>query len=276
MTRISFAKYSGCGNDFIVVDNRQINLAPHPEMVARLCHRQRGIGADGVIFLETSSSASFRMRIFNADGSEAEMCGNGIRCLAHFIHSTSDPVVSTFTIQTMHQEMHVVVNDNIVTVVMPPPTEAIRVQDIYVDEARFFLHTVDTGVPHVILFVEDINQSELFTVAPRIRFHQDFYPRGTNVNFAQVLPNKTVAVRTYERGVEQETLACGTGAVAVALAAAAAYGIPAPITIRTRSGDCLSIDFQGDPTKPNRLVMTGPAVKVYEGLFSIAAKANFE
>lgn len=265
MTSISFAKYSGCGNDFIVIDNRKLGLTPHPQLVTRLCHRQLGIGADGIIFLENSDTPSpYRMRIFNADGSEAEMCGNGLRCLAHFIHN-QEQTHSTFAIRTMHSDMQVSVNGSNVTVMMPPPGEKIRVQEVRIDQKLFPLHVLDTGVPHAVLFVEDINQEGLLIPAPRIRSHSDFHPRGTNVNFAQILRDKSIAIRTYERGVEQETLACGTGAAAVALAAAATYQIPAPITIRTRSGDCLHIDFQGSSSQPSHLIMSGPVMKVYEG-----------
>ena len=266
MVSIPFVKYSGCGNDFVVIDNRDLELETLDTLIPRLCDRNRGVGADGVLLLETSLVAQFRMRIFNADGSEAEMCGNGVRCLAHFIHQIEN-IGNKFTIETMHQTMSVVVNESLVSVAMPSPQKEISHHNVSVDNREFSLNFLDTGVPHAIHFVDDLNRNDLLPCAPKIRFHPEFQPRGTNVNFAEVLSNKNISVRTYERGVEGETLACGTGAVAVALAAAALYGTPTPITIMTRSGDPLSIDFQGIPPYVTNLVMTGPAIRVYEGVF---------
>jgi len=246
----------------ILIDNRKLGFAPLSETIVKLCHRRHGIGADGIIFLETSSTAHFRMRIFNADGSEAEMCGNGVRCLAHYIFSKED-ILPTFTIQTMHDQMEVSVEGPLVSVKMPTPKENVRLHEVSVGLQKFQLHVLDTGVPHAVLFVDNIEQDGLLSAAPQIRFHSDFHPRGTNINFAKVCSDNTIAVRTYERGVEQETLACGTGAVATAIAAAAAYGIKTPIAIRVRSGDYLHINFE---KSLKNLTMTGPAVKIYDGI----------
>lgn len=265
---IPFVKYSGCGNDFVIIDNRSLQLIPSQSGIQRLCHRQCGVGADGVIFLENPNreDALYRMRIFNADGSEAEMCGNGLRCLAHYIHSIEKPP-EHFYIETMHQRMEISYCHDFVSVGMPSPA-AISQKEIIVNGHTFSLYFLDTGVPHAVYFTDDIEKEELFSCAAQIRFHQAFHPHGTNVNFVKILPNQSLSIRTYERGVEQETLACGTGATAAALAFAKAYGCHAPVKVHLRSGDFLSISFKGNIPLLADLVMTGPATKVFEGNFS--------
>lgn len=260
---IPFAKYSGCGNDFILIDNREHILGdcPPPEYIARLCHRQKGIGADGIVLLERSKRGDFRMRIFNSDGSEAEMCGNGIRCLARFIHDLGFPQ-KNLTIETMHQIIHTSLKpDGTVQVRMPPAIEHAYSVQIEVNNHNYIVHHIDTGVPHAVLFVEDIEDSAHMTLAPRIRHHPKFYPKGSNVNFVKLLPDQTISVRTYERGVEAETLACGTGAAASAVATARIHRLAGPIQVRTRSGDILTIGFN------DGLQMTGPAIKNFSGVF---------
>lgn len=259
--KVPFAKYSGCGNDFIIIDNRSQIVEELPcRTIECLCHRQNGIGADGLILLENSQKSDFRMRIFNSDGSEAEMCGNGIRCLAHFIFELG-LVDKEFSIETMHQQMLVCFDGCQVRVEMPPVTDHKYFIPLSVEGQELTLHFLDTGVPHVVLFVEDISDDAHLTLAPHIRFHPHFQPKGTNVNFAKIHSDNSVEVRTYERGVEAETLACGTGAVAIALAAAKVHNLPSPVTIRTRSADLISVSFdQG-------LSMAGPAVRTFEGFF---------
>ncbi len=260
---IPFVKYSGCGNDFIIVDNQDHSLTEYlsPIHIQHLCHRRFGIGADGLIVFERSHPTHFHMRIFNSDGSEAEMCGNGIRCLAHFIHGLFD-INGEFTIETMLQQIHVRVENGVVTVFMPLPSKVEYNVPLNIDEEEVFVHALDTGVPHVVRFVDDIDCDLLMKSAPKIRFHPKFFPKGTNVNFAQLLPNGIVSIRTYERGIEGETLACGTGAVAVAVAASKIYGLSSPIKIKTRSSDVLEISFDHSSSY---VAMTGPAVKVFDG-----------
>lgn len=270
---IPFSKFSGCGNDFIIIDNRQHRLSSSEIATQRICHRQKGVGADGLIFLENpqTSHATYRMRIFNADGSEAEMCGNGLRCLIQFIRSHEN-IPEEFTIETMHQYMHVSpqsVNDpDQVSVAMPSPG-SLSLKKLFIGQQQLSLHCLDTGVPHAILFVDNIEEKALFALAPEIRYHSEFQPKGTNVNFAKLMPDQTIAIRTYERGVEAETLACGTGATATAIVAAHAFNLASPIKICTRSGDCLTINFKNKIPHLAALVMTGPAVKVFDGLINV-------
>jgi diaminopimelate epimerase len=268
---IPFSKYSGCGNDFIIIDNRTLNISPSQNAIQHLCHRQYGIGADGLIFLEKSKVENadhemYLMRIFNNDGIEAEMCGNGVRCLAQYIRSTDPNCKNYFIIETMLQQMEVFFDQELVKIRMPMP-KSISSKKITVSQQELPLHYLDTGVPHAVYFVHDIENEEFNRLAPSIRSHKEFQPRGTNVNFAQILADQSVAIRTYERGVERETLACGTGAVAVALASADTFGIQAPIKIRTRSGDNIDINFHGDWPNLTNLTMKGPAIKTFEGSF---------
>lgn len=267
---ISFSKYSGCGNDFILIDNRQkVFDAARNDHIVHLCHRRQGIGADGVVFLESSLNlkADFRMRIFNADGSEAEMCGNGLRCLVRFIQELGIPG-HQFLIQTMHQLIPTTISGESVSVDMPVPTNYRFFDQLIIEETSYTLHFLDTGVPHAVIFVDDLHQDKWMTIAPKIRHHTHFKPKGANVNFAVINSHQEVEVRTYERGVEGETLACGTGAAAVAIAAACVHGLNSPIVIKPKSGDAIRIAFPGKMTNPiaiSELTMSGPAIKVFSG-----------
>lgn len=261
---IYFAKYSGCGNDFIIIDNRENIFKASQDDVSRLCHRRLGIGADGFILLENSTSADYLMRIFNADGSEAEMCGNGIRCLARFIQNIEKVENAEWVIQTMHQCIPLKVDRDLVSVMIPTVGLLRSHININIDGFPFLFHFIDTSVPHVVHFTDDIDNPNLMRCAPQIRFHCEFSPKGTNVNFAKILSDNSIAVRTYERGVEGETLACGTGAVAVALVAAKLYSIKEKVLIRLLSQEFLTITF--DESFKN-ISMIGPANKVFEGQF---------
>lgn len=265
--RIPFSKYSGCGNDFILIDNREDFFdEQNPQLIARLCHRRLGIGADGLILLKKSLRADFRMRIFNADGGEAEMCGNGIRCLTRFIHDLNISGQS-FLIETMFQQAHVSLSKDLVSVKLPNPSEIHFSSTIPVDGRSLTIHFLDTGVPHAVIFVDNLEDDSLMKLAPKIRSHRHFKSKGANVDFAKISSDGTVSIRTYERGVEGETLACGTGAVATAIAAAHVHGLQSPVTINPRSKEPLQISFTGTAQAPENLTMTGPATKVYEGHF---------
>lgn len=273
---VPFVKYSGCGNDFIIIDNRipHISATPPRAAVAALCHRHLGIGADGLILLENSRQADFRMRIFNADGGEAEMCGNGIRCLAHYLHAQGtkrDPLV----IETMHTliptSLQGDLQGGLIRVNMPPPRD-FQLNLALTAGAEFIsMHYLDTGVPHAVIFVEDLDTDRLLPLAPGLRFHPHFHAKGTNVNLARLLSANAIGVRTFERGVEKETLACGTGAVAVALSAAQLHDMASPIAIHTRSKDILQISFNKQGMQFSDVSLTGPAVKTFHGEVSLTA-----
>lgn len=259
---LAFSKYVGCGNDFILIDNRTLHYPQ--EATARLCHRQKGIGADGVILLENSQKADFRMRIFNADGSEAEMCGNGIRCLALFINEKITKK-STLLIETMHDIIPVRIKETSVEVDMPNPRNIALNITLDVDGRSLSAHSVDTGVPHCILFVKDVEKDADMSLAPFVRNHPKFSPKGSNVNFVEIVSKNSLNIRTYERGVEGETLACGTGAVASAVIAGLVNGLESPITVNTRSGEALKISFKNGKASSTEVKMEGSARKIFDG-----------
>ena len=264
---LAFVKMSGTGNDFILVDHRRPRIVPEamPEFARLVCRRRFSVGADGLILIEDSEQADFRWRFFNADGSEAEMCGNGARCAARFayMHGIA-PARMRF--ETLAGIIEASVADINVSVKMTRPTDLRLDLGLEVGGASLVLHSVDTGVPHVVIFVEDIDRTDVCGLGRSIRHHEAFMPAGTNVNFVQQRPDGAFKVRTYERGVEDETRACGTGAVAAALVAALLERAASPVEIVTSGGDRLTIlfDLQGGPAADN-VFLKGPAHVVYRG-----------
>ena len=217
MVKVPFVKMVGAGNDFIIIEARR-NF-DYSKFAIKACARQTGIGADGVLVLEKSTKSDYRMRIINADGSEAEMCGNGARCMASYIEVNLDPSKSLFGMETLAGEILAQVKGDTVRVRLSNPKDYRPKVNIVVDGKKFEVHYIDTGVPHTIVFVKDLQRVNVNGLGSLIRNHPHFAPRGTNVNFVERTNNGMVAVRTYERGVEAETLACGTGSVATALIA---------------------------------------------------------
>ena len=260
---LSFSKYQGCGNDFILIDNRSQSLNYDTVFFKRLCHRRLGVGADGVIFLENSNQADFKMRTFNANGIEAEMCGNGMRCLGKFIQELGFKE-KKFLIETMNRQIPITINHDTVTVNMGKPTDVKWNQKITIEDKTWTLDYLDTGVPHAVIFVEDLDNIPIESLGSKIRHHPHFAPRGANVNFATLIQNK-IYLRTYERGVEGETLGCGTGAAAVALTAAKKSLLQPPIKIISRSDEPLAFDFKFENDMISDVLMTGPANHVFSG-----------
>lgn len=256
---VSFSKYSGCGNDFILIDNRALFFDPNK--VSLLCDRRQGIGADGVVLLERSAAADHKMRIFNADGSEAEMCGNGIRCLMQFIQDTIAPH-ERCNIETMLRNLTVAMDGDHVKVDMGDPLH----MEWSIPLEGYTWEQINTGVPHAVTFVQDLDGFPLEKVGPTIRRHPYFGPNGTNVNIATINDDGTVSVRTYERGVEGETLACGTGATATAIAASKKFGLKSPVSVKVRSNDLLKIGFEWNSDHISRVTLTGPAQKIFSGV----------
>lgn len=212
--KIPFVKYHGAGNDFILIDDRQMTfpLSSH-DLIASLCRRSTGVGADGIILLQPSSQADFQMRIFNADGSEPAMCGNGLRCLVDWAHQLGWNQ-SIYSVETQAGVLRCFIQKQKIGIELGHPRVLFHKTQVDVDGHAFELEVIDTGVPHGVIFVEELKDVEILDVARAIRFHSQFSPGGVNVNFAQVLPDRSLLVRTYERGVEGETISCGTGAAA--------------------------------------------------------------
>lgn len=263
----SFSKYIACGNDFILFDDREETF-PFAEkaLISRLCHRQFGVGADGIILLQRSSKATMKMRIFNADGSEAEMCGNGIRCLVKFASEIGLKGTS-ITVETMDNFVSVSESDRDITVEMGDKL-AVNPFSLEWEGQKIHGHSVKAGVPHAVIFLDDIEAIDLTRLGAHIRHHSHFAPHGTNVNIAQRLPSGDIAVRTYERGIG-ETLACGTGAVAVGLAGTKQYEIPSPINIRPRSSEKMTIGFEIAGDHFSKVTLTGPAYCSFRGFLNL-------
>ncbi|MCL7486946.1 MAG: diaminopimelate epimerase [Desulfobulbaceae bacterium] len=264
---LPFVKMSGTGNDFILIDHRQPRIAREimPEFVRLVCRRRFSAGADGLIFIEDSDRADFKWLFFNADGSEAEMCGNGARCAARFAYMNGiAPAHMRF--ETTAGIIEANVADVNVSVLMPVPRNFRHDIKLNCDGQSILLHSVDTGVPHAVVFVDDYEQVDVCRLGSAIRHHQEFMPAGSNVNFVMPLGDGTFKVRTYERGVENETMACGTGAVAAALMAAATGQAASPVDIITSGGDRLAIifDLHEGPAASN-VFLKGPAHVIYNG-----------
>ncbi len=265
---IPFEKMSGTGNDFVIIDNRLLRIPPaeQPELARKICRRMFSVGADGLIFIEDSTIADFSWNFYNADGSVAEMCGNGSRCAARF----------AFRHKIAGRKMHfetlagIVVaevgeEEAVVRVKLTPPRDFRLGLSLRIGEEERPVGYVDTGVPHAVIFVEE-DEIPVKTWGRMVRFHQLFEPRGANANFVRVLPDGRIKVRTYERGVEAETMACGTGAVASALFAAMQKGLDSPIEVITSGGEMLTIlfDLFDGPVAEN-VFLQGPARLICTG-----------
>ncbi len=240
---IPFSKLNGSGNDFLLVDDRAGVMKGFdlPAFVRKVCDRSRSIGADGAIFIGTSRAADFRWSFFNADGSVAEMCGNGGRCAARFA-AERRIARRHLAFETLAGLIRAEVSGRRVKLQMTRPHGLALGKSLALKGKRIAYSFVNTGVPHAVIFVPDLEKIDLMGVGRGVRTHRVFAPRGTNVDFARVRDG-AVHVRTYERGVEGETLACGTGAVAAGLLAAA-HGLAAPpVSVHTRGGEVLTIHF---------------------------------
>jgi len=264
---ISFAKMAGTGNDFIVLDNRAPVL-PDAEALAefarRRCRRRVDVGADGVLAIEPSAVAHFRMRIFNADGTEAEMCGNGARCAARFAFMRGfAPAAMSF--ETLAGIVQAQVTGDQVTIGMGEVSPVAEPVTLQAAGGRWTVHSVEAGVPHAVIFVEELEGAPVEEVGRAVRRHEHFAPRGTNVDFVQISGDDRIRVRTYERGVEAETMACGTGAIASAVAARERTGVQGPpIRVEVRGGT-LRVDFREEDGRARDVRLSGDAVFVYEG-----------
>lgn len=268
-----FVKYVGSGNDFILFDNRKKEFPTSSTIIRSLCHRQKGIGADGVILLENSTkeNANHRFRIFNSDGSEAEMCGNGMRC---FIKWLGDLGLSSdcYQIETMQSILNVKKMGNLICIDMGSPRNIKWDISLRFDNQFLRLHALNTGVPHVVVFVDNLDQINLSTLGPYIRHYSLFTPQGTNVTVAQKKEGNKLKIRTYERGVEGETFGCGTGATAAALAAAKKNHMESPICVETYLGDEVSIAFNHDNHEFRDVTLTGSAEHIFSGKIFLSTR----
>ena len=266
---LRFMKMNGAGNDFVMLDNRTGEIHLAPEQIVRICDRHRGVGADGILLLEQATNgADFRMRYYNRDGGEAEMCGNGARCFARFAGKVAG-AQGRIVFDTPAGPIGAEMEGELVRLRMSDPTDFRLNVPIDMGDRRQTVHCINTGVPHVVVPVPDIAALEVRSEGAAIRRHKMFSPKGTNVNFLERRGSNNIAIRTYERGVEDETLACGTGVVASALVFAATEAVGGPIAVRVRGGNELSVDFERNGETFKNVTLTGPAEFVFEGIIEI-------
>jgi len=266
---LRFTKMNGAGNDFILIDNRAGDVRLDHNQIAHLCDRHRGIGADGILLLERpSNDADFRMRYFNADGGEAEMCGNGARCFARFANKAAR-AQTKISFETPAGVISAELVGDLVTLQMTEPTDLRLDIELAVANENKTVHFINSGVPHVVIPVSRIDDVDVRREGSGIRYHKMFSPRGANVNFIEERGPKKITVRTYERGVEDETLACGTGIVASALIFATTKNINGPITVIARGGDELQVGFEKIDNQSRGVTLTGPAEFIFEGTIEI-------
>ncbi|QQL46396.1 diaminopimelate epimerase [Sulfuriroseicoccus oceanibius] len=271
---IHFTKMNGAGNDFVVIDNRSgIYDDLTKEQIERLCDRHRGVGADGMLAIEQpveGSSSQYRFRYYNADGGEAEMCGNGARCFARFARNLTTEFEDEISFDTIAGPLVATFPGEDVCIDMSDPFDIESDIELSLSGTPQTVHFMNTGVPHVVLPVADVTAVDIVAVGRELRFHEHFAPAGTNANIHHVIENGHIRLRTYERGVEGETLACGTGVVANALVHHQLTGAASPIAVDVQGGDTLKVEFEKDADGNYRNVkLIGPADFVFDGTISI-------
>lgn len=291
---LPFVKMSGCGNTFVLIDLRDVTVSCAPD-IARLardmCNANRGVGADGMMVLDSSLVADARLTYYNRDGSSARLCGNGSRCAAMYLwyrQGSGKPRRNEFLLETEAGMLDArITGPNRVNIGIPRASfhvlhgaeddvkekegsKAISLRiglHVFVNGSKREIHFVNTGVPHAVVMVEDIGNVEVVRLGRELRNHERFAPDGTNVNFVQCMGQRELVVRTYERGVEDETLACGTGAVASALVAAALGRVRSPVEVTTRGGEILTVTFQSETDIFKDVCLEGDARILYTGTF---------
>jgi len=264
MEPITFFKMSGSGNDFIIVDNREKAVKDNdlPGLIQGICRRKISVGADGFILIEPSDKADFKWRFFNSDGSKAEMCGNGARCVSRFAY-VNGIAGENLSFETEAGVVSGQVKGDRVKLKMPNPVDLCLDYNIELKTGPVTVCSVNTGVPHVVIMNESIEGINVFDLGSEIRFHEVFEPAGTNVNFICQRERGHLAIRTYERGVENETLACGTGSIAAALITACKTNWQSPIHLLTRSEGTLTIYFEKNGNNFSNIYLEGDARIIY-------------
>lgn len=253
---IKFTKMSGSGNDFILIDNRDKGIEYDKNFIEKVCKRSLSVGADGIIFIENSNVADFKWAFFNSDGSVAEMCGNGSRCAARFAY-INNIANKQMKFETLAGVIEAEIKDGVnVKVQLTQPFD--EKLNFLLDGYK--LSYINTGVPHAVIETDNIDSVDILKSGAFLRYHDYFKPSGTNVDFYEVVDNSTVKMRTYERGVEGETLACGTGAAAVSIIASKNNKLKSPITVITRSGLKLKIYLENE-----KVYLEGEARIIYTG-----------
>ncbi|MBI1953773.1 MAG: diaminopimelate epimerase [Candidatus Omnitrophica bacterium] len=263
MTPLRFTKMAGAGNDFVLVEAERLRPGENlPRLARRLCDRKRGIGADGLLLVGSSRNGSARMRIFNPDGSEPDMCGNGARCAAWYLHPRGK---KTLSLATGAGPLTAHVTGGGVRLFLSRPRSLNLNLSLAVGGRRWIFHSVNTGVPHAVSVVKRIQDIDVERVGRSVRFHSHFKPRGTNVDFIQIVSPRRLIIRTYERGVEGETLACGTGAAASVVIGERLGLLKPPVSLTTASGELLRVGYVESGTSGKQWYLEGTAQKIFEG-----------
>jgi diaminopimelate epimerase len=268
---VRFWKLEGAGNDFLGLDGRAGGFKLKRQQIADLCDRRRGVGADGVLVVEKPKvrGADFRMRYYNSDGGEAGMCGNGARCFALLARAVSGRKGNELRVQTQAGLLTLRTSGQEVQVSMTEPTKLRLGRKLVVAGRKLAVDFLNTGVPHAVLFVRSVRSIDVAKQGRAIRYHSAFAPSGTNVNFVEIGRGNRIHVRTYERGVEGETLACGTGVVAASILSNLRRGLRPPIQVATRGGDNVRVGFSMENGHARKVTLQGPARIVYRGVLHV-------
>ena len=271
MADINFHKLVASGNDFLVIDNRNKIIKNHKAFAQKVCRPHLGIGGDGVLFIEPSRKADFFMKIMNSDGSEAEACGNGYRCVGLYANKLLN-FPKSMTAETLAGLIQIHVSKDTIKVKMANPNDyrkTVQINGLGLNGSKLNAAFINTGVPHTVIFTEDVKGIPVEELGRKIRHHKLFKPRGTNVNFVEVTGKNSLNIRTYERGVEAETLACGTGTVASAIVGYLTDRVEAPVEVTTKSGEILHVYLDVKNKKIQNVFLEGNAEFVFEGRLSI-------
>jgi diaminopimelate epimerase len=270
MKKLPFYKMQGSGNDFLLIDNRRNILKGMDlkDLAVKVCDRHYSVGADGLIVIVSSKKADFKWRFFNADGSEAEMCGNGSRCAARFA-LLNKIAKKDMVFETLAGIIHAQVKKDTVKVQLTGASGLRMNIAVPLDSGLRMGHFINTGVPHIVYLSKDLNNEDVDRIGRTTRYHELFKPAGTNVNFIQIQGRHRLRIRTYERGVESETLACGTGSVAAALIAGSLGAASSPIEVLTRGGEKLAVSFERSGDGFNTIHLEGNAVVLCEGVLYV-------
>ena len=271
MRKIAFTKMHGAGNDFVLIDDRAGTFPVHDHiLLALLATPRTGIACEGVILVQKSSVADFRMVFFNPDGTEADLCGNGARCVAAFAREIGVVTSPAMTFETRAGLVDAEVSPNgAVKGWMPEPKNRRYGLQVKVGDTFVAGDYVEAGVPHFIVPCESVASVDVEGLGRALRLSDAFAPNGTNVDFVQFLPAHKAVIRTYERGVEAESGACGTGAVATAVVAVETKKMSLPVHVRTSQGYTLTVDGDWRHAKSTGFTLTGPVKKVFEGVVDL-------
>ncbi|MBI5199632.1 MAG: diaminopimelate epimerase [Nitrospirae bacterium] len=269
MHKITFTKMQAEGNDFIIIDNRRGKLKKRgiEDFIRKVCKRRFSVGADGLIFIVPSRKADFKWHYYNPDGSEVEMCGNGSRCAARFAY-LNKIAPAKLSFETIAGIIKAKIKGSRVKVELTKPYSLRLGFKIPINGKKYDVNFLNTGVPHVVYFSTDIDKFDVVGIGRKTRYHKLFRPSGTNANFVKILGSHSLSIRTYERGVEDETLSCGTGSVAAALIAGALSKVKSPVYIKTKGGKTLKVYFKWDGKEFSQIFLEGETKVIYKGELS--------